>query len=135
MALPFLDTNIFLRHLLQDHPEHSPFATAYLAHIEQGQIRARTADTVVFEVVFTLQRYYKQPREKIRDAFLPLLELPGIILPGKQHFRQVFDWYIDLSLPFADAYHAVLMKRLSLNEIVSLDGDFDRIPGIERHKF
>ena len=135
MALPFLDTNVFLRHLLQDHSAHSPLATAHLAQIEQGQIRARTADTVVFEVVFTLQRYYKQPREKIRDSFLPLLELPGIILPGKQHFRQVFTWCIDLNLPFADAYHAVLMKRLNLNEIVSFDSDFDRIPGIERHKF
>ena len=77
MALPFLDTNIFLRHLLQDHPEHSPHATSYLAQIEQGEIRARTADTVVFEVVFTLQRSYKQPKEKIRDV---LSRGPGYLL-------------------------------------------------------
>jgi predicted nucleic acid-binding protein len=30
MALPFLDTNILLRHLSQDHPDHSPRATALL---------------------------------------------------------------------------------------------------------
>ena len=58
MALMFLDTNILLRHLLQDHPEQSPRATAYLARIEEGELRARIADAVIFETVFALQRHY-----------------------------------------------------------------------------
>lgn len=134
MATSFLDTNILLRHLLQDHPEQSPKATAYLARIERGEFKARIADTVVFEAVFTLQRYYHQPKAKIRDALLPLIELPGIILPGKRHLREVFDLYVDLNLPFADAYHAVLMGRLKLDEIVSFDTEFDRVPGITRRE-
>jgi predicted nucleic acid-binding protein len=36
------------------------------------------------------------------------------------------------NLPFADAYHAVLMEQLSLTEIVSFDKDFDHIEGIIR---
>lgn len=132
MAISFLDTNILLRHLLQDHPEQSPRATAYLARIERGELKVRTADTVIFETVFTLQRHYRQPKAKIRDALLPLIELPGVILPGKRHLRKVFDLYIDLNLPFADAYHAVLMERLNLNEIISFDEGFDRIPGVTR---
>ncbi|MCC7090037.1 MAG: hypothetical protein IT295_12850, partial [Dehalococcoidia bacterium] len=31
-----LDTNVFLRHLLQDHPEQSPASTALLERIESG---------------------------------------------------------------------------------------------------
>ncbi len=132
MAISFLDTNILLRHLLQDHPEQSPRATAYLARVERGELKVRTADTVIFETVFTLQRHYRQPKAKIRDALLLLIELPGIILPGKRHLRKVFDLYVDLNLPFADAYHAVLMKRLNLNEVVSFDEEFDRVPGVTR---
>jgi hypothetical protein len=37
---------------------------------------------VIFETVFTLQRVYRQAA--IGDALLPLLELPGIMLPGKR---------------------------------------------------
>jgi hypothetical protein len=37
MAQSFVDTNIFLRHLQADHPEHSPCATAYLARLERGK--------------------------------------------------------------------------------------------------
>ena len=95
MALPFLDTNVLLRHLLQDHPQQSPRATAYLARVENRQVKVRTADTVVFETVFTLQRQYGVSKEEIRDNLLPILELPGIVLPGKRRLRKVFDLYVD----------------------------------------
>jgi len=132
MPLSFLDTNILLRHLLGDDPQQSPHATAYIAQIEQGTVRVRTADTVIFETVFTLERRYRQPKALIRDGVGALLNLSGIVLPGKQNYRQVFDLYVDLNIPFADAYHAVLMQRLKLNLMVSFDRDFDHIPGIQR---
>lgn len=132
MALAFLDSNIILRHLLGDHPEHSPRATAFLQRVEQGETHVRTADTVIFEVVFTLQRQYHQPKATIREVVLPLVDLPGIILPGKRRFRKVFDVYVDLNLSFADAYHAVLMQQLKLNWIVTFDREFDRVAGIQR---
>ncbi len=132
MALPFLDTNVLLRHLRQDLPEQSERATAYLERVEQGQLQVRTADTVIFETVFTLQRTYRQPKQAIRDAVLPLIELPGIILPAKRRFRRVFDLYVNLNISFADAYHAVLMEKLKLTEVVSFDREFDRVPGLQR---
>jgi uncharacterized protein len=132
MALLFLDTNILLRHLLDDHPDHSPRATAFLARVERGEVRVRSSDTVLFETVFTLQRHYRQPKAAIRDALLPLIELPGIVLPGKRRYRKVFDLYVDLNLPFADAYHAMLVEHLELDGILSFDREFDRVPGITR---
>lgn len=132
MALPFLDTNILLRHLLADHPDHSPRATAYLVRIEQGEIAVRTSEIVVLEAVFTLERRYRRSKASIREALTGLLELPGIVLPGKRRLRKVFDLYVDLNIPFADAYFAVLMDRLKLTEIVSFDTDFDKLSGLKR---
>lgn len=132
MAIPFLDTNVLLRHLLQDNQEQSPRATAFLARIERGEIKVRLTDTVIFETVFTLQRQYRVSRSEIRDNLLPLIQLPGIVLPGKRRFGQVFDLYVDLNVSFADAYHAVLMQRLKLEEIVSFDRGLDRVPAIKR---
>lgn len=128
----FLDTNVILRHVCGDHPEQSPRATAFLARIENGEIEARISDVVVFEVVYTLQRSYRNPKAQIREALLPLLELPGIILPGKRRLRAVFDLYVESNISFADAYHAVLMKGAGIDQIVSFDREFDRVPGIER---
>ena len=131
-TLPFLDTNIFVRHLTKDHPDHSPRATEYLRRVEVDEIEVRTADTVIFETVFTLQSVYHQSRPAIRDAFLPLIEMPGIVLPGKRRFRQVFDLYVNRNRSFADAYHAILMQEWGLEEMVSFDRGFDRIPGLKR---
>lgn len=131
-AIPFVDTNVFLRHLRADHAYFSPRATAFFDRVERGALRVRTADTVVFETVFTLERLYRQPKPAIRDALLPLLELPGVVLPGKRRLRRVFDYYVNNNLSFADAYHAVLAQDLNLSEIVSFDRGFDRIPGLRR---
>ena len=91
---------------------------------------------MIFEAVYTLQRTYRLPEAAIRAALLPLLELPGIVLPGKRRHRRVFDLYITLNISFADAYHAVLMQQLKLTDVVSFDREFDRVPGspVASHK-
>ena len=129
-SLPFLDTNVLLRHLRADHAEHSPRATAYLERIEREELKVRTADTVIFETVFTLERSYRQPKAAIRDALLPLIALPGIVLPRKRRFQTAFTFYVDLNISFADAYHAALMVEQKLTEVVTFDHHFDRIPRI-----
>jgi uncharacterized protein len=131
-ALPFLDTNIVLRHLLGDHPDHSPRATAYIQQIERGQIRVRTAETVIFETVFVLERGLRHPKASIRAGVTKVLDLPGIVLPGKRRLRRALALYVDKNLPLVDAYHAVLMADLGLTDIVSFDRDYDRLPGLRR---
>jgi predicted nucleic acid-binding protein len=131
--LPFLDTNVFVRHIVADQPVQSPRATVLFERIERGELSVRTAATVVFETVYVLERTYHVARHEIRDALLPLLELPGIRLPGKTIFRAVFDLYVNRrAFQFADCYHALLMQRLGLTEIITFDQAFDRVPGITR---
>jgi predicted nucleic acid-binding protein len=128
----FLDTNVLLRHVLADHPDHSPRAVEFFRRVERGEVRVHLADTVIFEAVFTLERSYRRPKPLIRDSLLPLIDLPNIVLPGKQRFHQVFDYYVDLNVSFADAYHAVVLLHRGLDEVLSFDRHFDRIPGITR---
>lgn len=132
MALPFLDTNVLLRHLANDHPDHSPRATEYLLAVERGDLKVRMADTVVFETVFTLERSYRYLKARIREGLLAILRLPGIVLSAKGLLERAFDLYVEHSLSFGDAYHAALMERWGLTEIVTFDRGFDRIQGITR---
>lgn len=132
MALLFIDTNVLVRHFTQDNAILSPRATAYLLRIEQGDVTIRLADTVVFETVFLLERTYKQPKSLIRTALLDFLSLPGVVVPNRARLRGAFDYYVNLNISFAGAYHAVLMAEDGLNEIVTFDRHFDRVPGIRR---
>ena len=132
MGQVFVDTNVFLRHLLQDHPRQSPRATRFLARVEDGELEAHLSDTIVLEMVYTLQRTYRQSKTAIRDVVLPIIELQGMILPGKRRYRRVFDLYVERNISFADAYHVVHMGQLDVNEIMSFDRDFDRCPEVKR---
>lgn len=128
----FLDTNILLRHLRGDVPEQAARATGLIRQIEAGERRVRIADTVVFETVFTLQRFYQHTPREIRDALLPLLELPGVVLAGKARLRRAFDLSVDQGISFADAYHVALMRDVGLTDLYTFDRQLDRIPGIRR---
>jgi uncharacterized protein len=134
MAGPmFLNTNIILRHLTRDHAELSPRATALIRRIALGELSVRTADTVIFEAVYTLQRLYRVPRAEIRRSVLDLLALPGIQLRGKRRYERVFDLYVAYpALSFADCYHVALMESAGITDLLSFDRDMDRVPTIRR---
>jgi len=132
MALPFLDTNVFLRHLTGTPTDQAGRATAIFTRIENGELRVTTSDVVVFEIVYTLQRTYELSRTEIADVLMPLLELSNITLPGKKQFREVFELFVSRNLPFAVAYFAVYMKKRKFTEIISFDEHFDNIPGVIR---
>jgi uncharacterized protein len=134
VAVAFLDTNVLLRHLRQDDAILSAKATAIVRRIERGELQVRTSETVVFEAVFTLHRTYKSSPEQIAAQLLPILDLRGILLPGKSIYREAFALFASRGVGFADCYHAALMRRIGVSEILSFDTDFDRIPGIRRRE-
>jgi len=128
-----LDTNVLLRHILGDHPDHSPRSSALFDAIERGERAVRLADTVVFEAIFTLEKLYAVPRSLIRDALRPILALPGIVLPGKRVHQDAFiRWVAEPGVSYADSYHLSLAKHLNLNTIISFDRHLGRDPEVTR---
>ena len=105
MTNVFLDTNVLLRHLQQDHSEHSPRATSFISRLEGRVIRARITGTVIFETVFLLEKSYRESRSRIRDVMLELMDLPGLTIPDEWRIKRAFDLYVDHNVSFADAYH------------------------------
>jgi predicted nucleic acid-binding protein len=130
----FLDANIFIRHLTNDHPLISPACFALFQAIEQGREQAWTSDLVITEVVFVLasKTLCNLDRERIRDLVLPLISLSGIKLVNKRLYRRVFDLYTTSAIDYTDAYIAALMESRKQIELYSYDTHFDRIPTIKR---
>lgn len=118
----FLDTNIFVRFLANDHPEHSPLARGVFEQIERGDIVAYIVDTVVFETVFTLNKFYGANRHEIADAWIRLLRLPGLVSENKELIRETFTlWVARPGLSFADCFHLLSAKSMGLEIMVTFD--------------
>lgn len=130
----FLDTNVLLRYFTRDNEELAQRALALLRRVENGEERVEVSLIVVFEVVFTLERYYKMPRVRIFGLFEPVLSLRGLRLPGKPLVLDALDRYAVASrqVSFADIYNALYAQSQGMTEIYSWDKDFDAIEGITR---
>jgi predicted nucleic-acid-binding protein len=103
------------------------------ASIEAGEMTVRILDTVIFECVFTLSGRYAMPRDVIARGIGSLLSFSGIMLPGKEMYREVFElWVSTRRLSFADAYHLVATKHLGLGTIISFDKGLRGVPGVSR---
>lgn len=132
MSVRFLDTNILLRYLTRDDDKKAQRAFDLLIRVEQGEEKVVTSSLVIFETVFTLQSFYKLPRQEIKALVLPIISLRGLHLPGKSVYYQAFDFYTTKNISFADAYNAAYMLSEQISDIYSWDTDFDKIEGITR---
>lgn len=52
--MQYIDTNVFLRLLTNDHAEQSPRAHAYFKRLEAGEVRATIGEAVLLEIIFVL---------------------------------------------------------------------------------
>jgi predicted nucleic acid-binding protein len=135
MSARLLDTNILLRHLLADHPIHSPAAQQLIRDIERGAETAWTTPLTIAEVVFVLagKRTYSLSREAIRAGLLPIIELSHLKIPHKRLYRRIFHLYVGHPhLSYVDAYEAALVEQRTPPELYSFDTDFDALPSVTR---
>lgn len=128
----FLDTNILMRYLTGDDEQKSQRALALLMRVERGEERLITSPLVIFEVIFTLQKFYKVPRQRIKDLVLPIIALKGLHLPEKNVYYKAFELYVTKNISFADAFNAAYVICEQIPVIYSLDTDFDKIEGVVR---
>lgn len=127
-----LDTNVLLRHLLQDHPEQSPASTALLERLESGELAAWITPMAVAEMVWVLSgSSYGLDRHDVRDGLSAVLEIPGLRAVDKQALLRALQLYASLNIDFIDAYHGALAAAAG-GLVYSFDRDFDRIPGVTR---
>ena len=132
MPVCFVDTNILLRYLTRDDEQKALRALNLLMKVERGEEKVITSSLVIFETIFTLQRFYKVPRPRIKELILPIISLRGLQLPGKNVYYHAFDLYITKNISFADAYNAAYMLSEKVPNVYSWDTDFDKIEGINR---
>ena len=129
----FIDTNLFLRYFTRDDEEKAQNVLELLKRVEKNEEKVITSSLVMFEVIFTLESFYKVSREEIKELLYPILDLKGLKLSDKEIFRDALDLFTQKKkLSFADAFNTSFAIKKGVKEIYSYDKDFDKLEGIER---
>ncbi|MEW6572382.1 MAG: PIN domain-containing protein [Bacillota bacterium] len=127
-----LDANIILRFLTNDIPEQANRCAELLKRVEAGTEAVWLPDLVLADIVWTLEKSYKQPKNQIYDLLLPILNLRGLRFSSKQRARAALRLYTEKNVDWTDAFTAAQMLARNLREIYSYDTDFDKLEGITR---
>lgn len=128
----FLDTNVLLRYFTKDDELKARQALALLARVERGEEKVVTSPMVIFETLFTLQKRYQVPRDRIRDSLGDIISMRGLELPNKRLYERALELYADKNISFADALNVAYMRSQGMSEIYSWDTDFDQFEDLSR---
>ena len=74
----FADTNLFLRYLTNDVPAQADAVEELLRQAAAHELVLVTHSLVIAEIVWTLESYYRLPRNRVQENVLALLNTPGL---------------------------------------------------------
>jgi predicted nucleic acid-binding protein len=128
----FADTNLFLRYLTDDVPDQAEAFEKLLQKAIQGELRLVTNIMVIAELVWTLESYYRLPRQNIQDKVLAMLNTPGLKVVEEELILTAIMWYQEKNVDFIDAYNAAWLRENGLDTIYTFDRKrFARFDGIK----
>jgi predicted nucleic acid-binding protein len=98
----WLDTNVILRFLLNDHDDHSPKARALIKRAESGELTLKVPTHILCEAVYVLEGL-GHSRASICDALTRFGSIRGIALDEPIPSFTALIRYRDLNVDFSDA--------------------------------
>jgi predicted nucleic-acid-binding protein len=125
-----IDTNIILRYLTNDIPEQAEKCEELFKRVSEEKEFIEVPLLVIAEAVWTMTKYYKQPKKNVVESISIMLKTPGIKVRDKKLILDGLELYRDKNVSFTDAYLATNCTYTQKG-IYSFDEDFDRI-GIDR---
>lgn len=127
----FVDTNVFMRYLLWDLPKEAQEAEdLFRGAIAPGQ-RLVTTELVMAELVWTLESYYRKPRQTIAELVLAILSTPGLTVTHADLIRDAIELYVNHNVDFIDGFSAAYMKMNRITRVKSFDKHFSRFQDIQ----
>ena len=133
-APEYLDSNVIIRAVANDHAEHSSRAQQFLTALAEPVERDVTlTEAVLVETVLVLSspRLYKLPRVQIAQLLTDVVSLPGLTLSNREVYLDALAIYGSHNVDFVDALNAAHSSR-NAGVVVSFDRDYDKIAVVQR---
>lgn len=99
-----LDTNAFLRFLLNDISDQSNQVTELFKAAKANDLKIYVPQIVIFEITFALEKYYKFPKNQIVDKLGVLLTTPYLQIQDVKVFQEALILFNYKSVDFVDCF-------------------------------
>jgi len=123
----FVDTNVFLRFLVNDIPKLADACEALFRKAVAGKETLYTTDLVIAEIVWVLESYYELSRSDVRAKVEKILNTQGLTCDNQEAIVHALALYEEKEIDYIDAYNACILRMKGISEIYSYDKHYDRL--------
>lgn len=121
-----IDTNVFLRFLLQDHKKHYQTAKKYFLQARKGKIKLILIPEIVLELNYVLRGVYSLSRKKTASLLEKVVKSPDLKVQDRNILIEAVGAYEKTNVDLTDLFiYQVAQKENA--EVLSFDKDFSKI--------
>ena len=131
----FVDTNLFIRYLINDIPSQIDKVENLLDLAENGEVTLVTGPPVFFEMAWTLKSFYQMNRKRIYECLSSILGLPGLEGTDLDILEEALELFRRTSADFSDAYIAISSKKVGAESIATFNAKHFRKLDVKIHSF
>lgn len=124
-----LDTNILLRFFTGDHPELAEKARSIIAAADSGEFVLEVHPLILGETIYTLDSFYRMPKDEITSKLTHLLKSRGIQVIDRDIMLDALARYKTHSVHFTDATLAAYAVAQD-KPVQSMDKDFKKFKDV-----
>ena len=117
----FVDTNYFLRFLLNDNSAQHDIAKKLISNGAAGKYQLGASVVVVFEIYWVLSSYYKKNKTEITNTLSNILDLEFIYLPERDILRNALALFTKNNISLEDCYNIFYAKVIKAVDFKTFD--------------
>lgn len=118
----WIDTNIVLRFLLNDHTTHSPLARQLFVAASAGKVLVKISPVVMMEVVYVLRGVADFRKSEIFEALTKFSALPGVEVEEREIVLEALRYYKEYGkVSYGDAYIAAKTKAQEPHQLLTFN--------------
>lgn len=123
----FVDTNYFLRFLIDDQGSQHDTAKALFAKGAQDEVELFTSLVVFFEIYWVLSSFYKREKSELVEKLSGVLSMSFIRFPERDTLSGAVRVFAETSLDLEDAYNLVYASTHQATELRTFDRKLQKI--------
>ena len=121
-----IDTNGYLRLLLNDIPEQADQIEELLKQAKKDEIQVILPQIIIFEMLFILEKYYYLSKEDALNKVESLVSIGYVDVELKEIFLESISLYRDNSVSFVDCFISTSAQKCGA-ELFTFDKKLKRL--------
>ena len=106
----FVDTNYFLRFLIDDDPQQAEEAKKLFLEAARGNLELATSTIVVFEIYWVFKSYYQKTKDEIIKILQKVLTMNFVRIDERDLLQSALNLYKVENLSLEDCYNLIYAK-------------------------